>query len=59
MEGEVHSDEQLAVPAVGTQQTLHPREASMSTAGSDIVSLLSPEAPVPVASQPLKWSEWI
>lgn len=59
MEGEVHSGEQPAVPAIWTQQTLHPGEASMSTAGSDIVSLLSPEALVPVASQPLKWSEWI
>ena len=52
-------DEQQSVPATRSQQTLHSREASVSAAGSEMVALPWPRALLPVASQPLKWSEWI
>lgn len=55
----MHFDEQQAVPATRTQQTLHSREASASAAGSEMVALPCPRALLLVASQPLKWSEWI
>lgn len=55
----VHFDEQQVVPAIRTYQTLHPLEASMSAADSEIMALLCSQAFVPLASQPLKLSEWI